>query len=664
MWAEDIWAKHPSLAKRNSEDLVRDAIAQATENLGSKHDYEFIDSCYSNGGKWFVEAVEQYGCNEDGEPIRLTPWYRELLEVLGDFRVTQTYCDGASQIGKSLAHTLLLAACLTEGKLDPLWSYDTERSRDILVPSNIRPVLEGWLERRGVEQRSADKSNNSLFQVSGVTAQFVFVSTTATNAKSRQGLATAAGTNVGVSRDIVFNEEKSQSRPGTRDPLLRRMDAGRLPSHPVRDLGTPGSGLGIEHDIKTAQHHFYPHYRCDKCDRIYPLDPKGCLLRAAKIQTVTGEARESYLSVSGRPIQMQENGVPKSYWWHTDPNNPIESAYFGCYNCGHPIRAEQRTNAWYQCRKTGVTLREFLDSLPKAVPQRRLTVGITISPLLRVEEINTAGVIVEEGLNTKNSDDWQQQRLGCSSESANDGLTIEILKRSIVAPRPARVPDTVIAGGDQGRAEHWLWINEIYYPLGWQRMPIEQIFEQSIRVCRFGSDIHKDQILNVTQAHGVKFGIFDNEPDIDWAGKFCKISGFEMADQRSQLDAIVEGTVSTGGDKFPCWKIRNSKFLKAVRNAFLTTIDGEPIYRLPTAWEKWEGNLTNDLNPLKHLLSPQYDPATDRWTRSDDHVDDLYYAAMFAEVALYLYLQRNPAPKRYSISGVEGRGVDRAISAI
>lgn len=641
MWAEDLWSQHPSFAKPSSEELVKDAIALAIQNLGATKNQAFIDECYQNGGRWLVEAVEKYGCNDDGDPIRLTRWYRELLELLGDFRVTQTYCDGASQIGKTLAHTLLLSACITEGKLDPLWSYHTERSLDVLVPTVVHPVLKGWLARRGIQQRAGDKSNNTLFQVSGVTAQFVFVSKTATNEKSKVGLANASDTNIGVSRDIVINEEKSQSRPGMRDPLLRRMDAGKLPSHPVRDLGTPGAGLGIEQDIKNAHHHFYPHYQCDECGIVAALHPKGCLLRAAKIQTVTGEVQESYLSVSGRPIQVQENGVPKSYWWHTDPDHPVDSAYFGCRNCGHPIRPEQRSEAWYQCLKTGVTLREFLDTLPQGIPHQKRAVGITISPLLRVEALNTAGAIVDDGIRMKNIDDWQQQRLGCASEALGGGLTIEILKCAIAAPKPERVPDVILAGIDQGRGEHWLWVNAIYLPAGWQRLTLEQQFEQAIRECRYGSDIHKDQILDAIAAQYVKFGIVDNAPDIDWASRFCGMSGFEMATQRNQVDAILEGEVTDGGAKYPCWKIRNSKFLKAVRNAFLSSAEGLPLYRLPPAWEKWENNLTNDLNPLKHLLSPQYDAGSDRWIRSDDHVDDLYYAAMFAEVALYLWLQHH-----------------------
>ncbi len=592
---------------------------------------EFIDRSYSEGGKPFVESIKKYGCNERGDEVTLEPWYCELLELIGDFRIKATYTSGCAQLGKSLSHTLLLCHCLTEGGLNTLWSYDTERSLNIQVPSNFRPVISGWLDSKGIAKKRGDGSEtNILYQINDATAQFVYVSNTATAGKSRQGLATASGTNVGVSRDIVFNEEKSQSRPGTRDPLLRRMDAGRLPSRPVRDIGTPGSGLGIERDIESADYQFYPHFQCEGCDRVQPLDPKGCLLKEIEQATVTGEVQKTHLSVAGRPID----------WHHSNPKDAVQSAYFGCAYCGHRILDEQRSQSWYQCRSSGIRLRDFLDGLEPGVQAREISAGIEISPLLRVEAVNTAVAIVKEGLETRNADDWQQQRLGHPSISTGDGLTLKVLTRAIGAPIPTRKPDTTIGGIDQGRREHWLWINDIYLPENYQSLTHEQSFEQAIRVCRFAGDLESGQILDVIEAHKVKFGITDNEPDIDWAGGFCKRSRWQMADQRDQMDAVISSEVFTGGEKFECWKIRNSKFLKSVRDLFLSVAtDSQPLMRLPDDWDKWLGRLKDDRNPIKHLLSPTYDAATGKWIRADDHIDDLYYAAMFAEVGFYLWLQ-------------------------
>ncbi|MGA7933419.1 MAG: hypothetical protein WCA35_07720, partial [Kovacikia sp.] len=82
---------------------------------------DYIERCMEVGAKDFVERVEKYGCTEKGDKLRLTPWYREYLLVIGDFRLPHTLTTGCSQIGKTLAHTLLMVDSLTTGKLNGAW---------------------------------------------------------------------------------------------------------------------------------------------------------------------------------------------------------------------------------------------------------------------------------------------------------------------------------------------------------------------------------------------------------------------------------------------------------------------------------------------------------------------------------------------------------------
>jgi hypothetical protein len=282
--------------------------------------------------------------------------------------------------------------------------------------------------------------------------------------------------------------------------------------------------------------------------------------------------------------------------------------------------------------KTGVSLREFLNSLPKKVLSKRVKAGIILSPLLRIRQTNAAEEIIQEGLTTFNTDDWQQQGLGEPSESNFTGVTLDMLKKAIASQEEFnRTPDFTLCGIDQGRAEYWLWKCEYYLPVDWKKQAIATVIDQAKRKVIFGGDIMKTEVVRYTE--DCDFGIIDNEPDISAASALAEVTCLNLADQQSKLlDAVREGIVREGGNEHPCWKIRNDKFLKAVLNAFL-----EERYILPPEWDKWIGMAT-ERSPLVHLAAPSFDPASGRWKRPKNHVDDLYYAAMFCEAAFYIKL--------------------------
>jgi hypothetical protein len=167
-------------------------------------------------------------------------------------------------------------------------------------------------------------------------------------------------------------------------------------------------------------------------------------------------------------------------------------------------------------------------------------------------------------------------------------------------------------------------------------------------VCIFAGAIEGEQLNEILTNNGVVYGLTDGEPDIDWAIKVTDQTVLEMADQRKQDDAYKRGEVATGGKKSPCWNIRNSKFLMAVREGFLTTAyDGFVRYRLPDDWERWASQMGSTRNPLRHLSAVSYDRSTGLWVRPQDHIDDLYYAAMFGEAALYLHIESNSRTIEY-----------------
>lgn len=268
----------------------------------------------------------------------------------------------------------------------------------------------------------------------------------------------------------------------------------------------------------------------------------------------------------------------------------------------------------------------------------RIKAAIEISPLCRMTEFNLAEDIIRNGLTTGNVADFHQQQLGLAYAPQATSLRIEDVKRSIYAPRYEKRPDVIIAGCDFGRSSHWLMVLAISLPLNWKEMNVQQIIENSIQTVRFGGSILRTELVPKLNELNVQFGLLDNEPDTVDAAEICRHTTMEMADQKTTLlDACRKSEVQTGGSKFPCWFINQQTFLKQVLNIFLLTdANGDPLIRCPTAWETWLGN-PSELSPIRHLTSPSYDPDTGAWKRGDK-IDDLFYAAHFAQAAFYIWL--------------------------
>lgn len=618
---------------------------------------QLVAQSLASGGRPFVERALRYGRTERDRPIVATRSFLEYLELIGDFRVAHTLTTGCAQIGKTLAHTLLLCDCLSNG-LNTLWTYDKLNTLDRNVPSQFRPIVRYWLRGLGLDPGDEGTQNNSLYQIGAASGFFSYVSTSRPALRS-DGTAAAGSAIVSLTADILFLEERSQYPPGSADPLPRRIDASLIPTRPIRELGTPGSGAGIERELKNVDFYFYPHYLCPDCSSTAPLDPKGCLLRPFERRDASGELAIGYLSEAGKPHSTTDSsGRMSAYWFHRDPESPVESAYIGCSVCGAELSDEVRREAHFRCLQTGTTLREFLDGLPEGIPPRRYKVGISLSPLTRQSQ-GLAVEIIAGGLEAVRSDDWQQQGLGHPSENVQTSVSLELIQRAIAAP-PSASFDCVVAGIDQGRGSDWIWVVGVTLPPGWRKMPIAEVETKAVRTVLYGGDIVRSAIPDRLRALRVDFGLVDNEPDISSSSDLCRATVLEMADQRSgQTDAVKPSKVSDGGIEYPCWLIRNEKFLKQVLTNFSLTWEGNPLYRLPRAWQRWEGN-PSEASPLIHLQGPRLDPDSGRWERGPGNVDDLYYAAMFSEAALHLYLSTkrskaqtvyNPAtPSRRSAS--------------
>jgi hypothetical protein len=299
----------------------------------------------------FIEAVNRYAKNERGEKVNVeADWQQEYFTLIAHEQINTVLITGAAQIGKTLALTLLMVYWLVEKQYNCAWFYPQLEVLNRLVPIQFLPIVKYWLETRNVILNKDKRQNNRLFQVGVANANFSYLSTSSSSSAGNKG-AVAGAAVVGFSADCAFIEERSQCSVGSTAPVARRLDASRIPTHPIRELGTPGNGQGIESEIETADYYFYPHCRCSLCKNEIVLNPKGILLKSSTKNLPNGETKEAYLSEAGRPIT----------WFFRDEKDPIASAYFACPHCKAEIREEDRTDkAYFKCLYTGVLLKDFL----------------------------------------------------------------------------------------------------------------------------------------------------------------------------------------------------------------------------------------------------------------------------------------------------------------
>lgn len=602
----------------------------------------FIQDVYDRGGLGFLERVQKYGKTEQGETIKFAPWFLDALRLVGDFRIADVLITGAAQQGKTLAVLLCVADTLFCGKCNPAWFYDSLNNLNRNVKQQFFPIAETWLEAMGLdgwEPVYIGTKNTQRFAINGAYMVFSYVSTSAIGRGNMSGKAMAGAAAVSFQADMLVLEERSQYPPGAADPLPRRLDASKLQSRPVRELGTPGAGGGIEAVMAASDRHFYPHVQCPHCQSVIALDPKGCLLKQITVKDGLGRLKQSYFSVSDRPVS----------WHHKDPQNMIESAYIGCSVCGEEIPDEVRINARLKCVITGEWLSDFLDAMPSGIQSKRWTVAAHFTPLTREVQYNVAAEIIKSGIKAFSPTDWIQQGLGHSSSSEKVNVTHEMIRSAIAAPSPTQRPDYVLAGIDQGRSEDWMIIIAYYLPKFHERMLPSQISDKTMRRVLFCSAIERSQIPELLQRYGCSYGLIDNEPSRDTAMDICENTCLDMGNQiyRQINNNLTSGIVQDGGRMAECWTLNTNYFADALLNSFLMDADdGNVLMRLDEDWERHLNDVT-PLSPVKHFCAP-YRSYNGHWQRASDNVDDLFMAGVFAEAAFYLLINGMRNPKRTS----------------
>jgi hypothetical protein len=357
-----------------------------------------------------------------------------------------------------------------------------------------------------------------------------------------------------------------------------------------------------------------------------------------------GRKRSGYFTEDGRPLD----------WWAKDGDRAIETACFCCSVCGTELELKQRTDeAEYRCTLHGVRLDDYLKTLPQDYNSTD-RLAIHLSPLTRVNSQHLARDLIDKGLKGDDPRVWQQEDLGIPSQGLTARLTMESLTPLIGASYPGTKPWRTYAGLDFGRNGVWLWIIAVHLPLGGERLEPTELRKKAIREVKFGARIHKDQVATVCNRFGVDFGLVDNEPEISWSADLCAQTGyFHMVNQSVCADDFKRGTTQTGGEQYPCWQINNKKWHWDVLWQVIAphSYDDRPSFRFPSAWRKWV-DLPSEDSPLRHLTGPSFDNSREKWVRGNDKIDDLFYAALFAEVAFAIDVEQG------EVSGVAIAEID------
>jgi hypothetical protein len=627
-----------SLSEHKQKEVLDNFIFELENALkknkifGSSAD--FISKKICTYSSEFLERLRHYGRTELNEPLRLTNWVEEYILCIADLRLYQVSTTGNAQCGKTLFNTLYLIDFTAFSNLDTIWFYPTKTQLDSLVPAMYGRVSKYYLSNleKSLDLISlAPKGNNYAQKLRDATIYFRFASTSAKDTtEAKKGLAAVGGSAASISGNVLFIEERSQIAPESLSTLYRRLDAARFPNGLIREIGTPGGGLGIESNIDRADHHFYPHTTCLSCGKEIALNPKGALLHK--------QPDGKYLSRTGRPVT----------WFHSDPHKKIKSAYFGCEYCRHPISDQQRKDAFFKCLKTGKRLTKLLEELPTSedeIFKQQMNVVVHLSPLLRQSKLNLASLLIDIGENGDNPRDFQQQVLGWRSENDQSSITRELLKTAMDIYPPEKPHTCIIAGIDQGRHEDWLviykvWIEGfkrlpdirewIYYP-SQNRSPIARL-EDSKKEVIFMSAVNRADIPRLLNEYNVDFGFIDNEPDIPDAYEFSQSTVLECADQKENLAKVVSPYQIMGGSMAIDGFAINTEYFK---DLVLSSYVNQNVCLLEI-----DLNDKTVRSPCRHLTSSEKDLDKNKWIRPSDHIDDLFLASTFCEAALHEWANR------------------------
>jgi hypothetical protein len=539
-----------------------------------------------------TQRIIDYGCNENGEKIKVTLWFKQQLRLTADNRLRHVLTTGASQISKSLANYLVAIDDLINGQINIGWVYASGQSMLNQQPSQFQAMVKHWKQQTPYK---VERDSVRRFKMGMAIANFTHANS---SSEDKSGGSAEGKEQNAFQASKLYYEEKSSWK--TNVDLSPRLGASRLKSKPIRELGTPGSGTGIEQGIRDAKHNFEPGVMCPVCKELSWLHPLGNLLKPK----VTLEGNFEYFNNRGEILD-----------FHGTEDNP----FVACSNCNADITTNIKDCQLYS-RQSLLSADEFLDSIPEDTIYYP-SISIYLSPLLKVpDDEYRLRDLIKDGLDPESVLIYHQNKLGLESKFTVTGITPSDYE-AVVNLKPYEIDNPIrIVGIDQGTGTHYLVDLEVDAK-DFKRKNIRAVIE-----------IEESNIISYLQSNQIDFAVIDNEPGRKSANELEKASQgvLVMADQRNIMTDVAKIKVEYGGLEVDCFAISNTLFQEEI---FLSFIDCN--YRLDCIPHR---------KFKKHVTSIKRDIKTGQFIRPNDHDDDFYFALVFAESAIVIYQKHHKKP--------------------
>jgi hypothetical protein len=571
-----------------------------------------------------IIELKKYAKNEAGDKYEWYAHVEGLVRSLLDARIDEVYVSGCSQLGKTAACTMVNSWLSQRANLRTLWVFPAKTQMEKLVPQQHTPTLNQWNVVNNIRPSSTtSKRNTTTHDVGTGVANFSFDKGASGN-KSGADAGTSA---VAITADWLFFEEASQFSPGSDKVFHRRLDNGRLVKiglAPKRYLGTCGGGNGIEALIRKARFEFYPHVDCLECGKAIPLKADGCLLKP-KIIKVPG---------SGTIKEFFDEDMKHHGHFYHDVKNPINTAFFGCPECGAVIPDESRHKAKFRDLKTGCPIEEWLMFWVPDHADEYITVGFWITPLVRQDPAHQlAPAMMRDLMESLRLNDTLQQRFSMPSDVLGGGISRELVEASLSRPyfKPKLNERTIkLVGVDQGRSNAYCAIIEFVYN---ESLPYRVATLEARRNILFLEPIKNSELQQLCEDFDIAGGLIDHAPSIAEAARLSEDIGICMGVQKDQLmDEYRLATVQDGGEEYDAYFLRYHltafRLMRSFHGSRVATND-EYAYQL---------DLQTNQSIVTHLTDVAWNTSTSKLVKSAREMDDLFFACMFAESAFSLAL--------------------------
>jgi hypothetical protein len=360
-----------------------------------------------------VERILTYGHTEKGLALQQSPWFLDQVRLTADLRIRHLLTTGASQVSKSLVNYLVAIDSLVHGQINIGWFYASRQSLYNQQPEQFQAMIGHWLEKLG-ELATIERDSVTRYTIDRATANF---SSANSSSEERRGGAAEGKEQTAFQASLIFCEERSGWN-STVD-ITPRLLASQILSKPIRELGTPGAGLGIERSLTEAAHIFCPGVICPHCGELTYLDPKGALLRPV------ADPR------TGQPRWFNSRGEILDFW---STDGTPGGAFVACLNCHGSISRSLVADCRLYSRQSGQSAQEWQAQLPDGEIFGG-TVAIYLSPLLRWPSDPFRVVeLIADGLAPLNPSIYQQNKLGHASETDAAGVTQADLDNLVSLP--------------------------------------------------------------------------------------------------------------------------------------------------------------------------------------------------------------------------------------